>query len=186
MRPLRPLLLLAAFAALAACGSPGSEAAPAGGYTAAEQSTLAAAPSPVPVQPADQAEAADASLAELPLMHIYKTPTCGCCADWVTHVEQAGFPTQVYDLPSTARVRAGYGVPMSLASCHTAVVGDYVIEGHVPADLIVRLLRERPAVTGLAVPGMPMGSPGMEGPYKDDYDVIAFGGERGNYVFARR
>jgi hypothetical protein len=181
MKLLRSLVLLAV---LAACGSPGGEAAPTGGYSAAEQGTLAAAPPPAPAT--ESPAAAELASGELPLMTIYKTPTCGCCADWVTHVEHAGFPTQVHDLPNTARVRAGYGVPISMASCHTAVVGDYVIEGHVPADLIVRLLREQPEVTGLAVPGMPMGSPGMEGPYTEPYDVIAFGGPRGSYVFARR
>lgn len=173
-----PLLL----AALAACGGPRGEAAP------VEQGADAppSAPPAAEVGAAAPGElaAADAAM-ELPVMHIYKTPTCGCCADWVTHVEQAGFPVEVHDLQSTAQVRAGYGVPLALGSCHTAVVDDYVIEGHVPADLIVRLLRERPEVTGLAVPGMPMGSPGMEGPFKQAYDVIAFGSQ-GRYVFARR
>jgi len=176
---LRLLLVPALLGLLAGCGDARSGAAP------VEQGPDIAMAGPVTTVPAAEGLAADDEPFELPVMHIYKTPTCGCCADWVTHVEQAGFPTEVHDLATTMHVRAGYGVPIQFASCHTAVVGDYAIEGHVPADLIVRLLRERPDVRGLAVPGMPMGSPGMEGPYKEPYDVIAFGSQ-GAYVFARR
>jgi hypothetical protein len=176
---MRFLWIPAMLAVLAACGEPRGEAVP------LEQPSGIAMAGPVTTAPAAEELAAADEAFELPVMHIYKTPTCGCCADWVTHVEQAGFPTEVHDLATTVHVRAGYGVPIQFASCHTAVVGDYAIEGHVPADLIVRLLRERPDVRGLAVPGMPMGSPGMEGPYKEAYDVIAFG-SRGAYVFARR
>lgn len=134
----------------------------------------AAAPAEVASQPAEARSAADVATAELPVVHIYKTPTCGCCADWVTHIEHAGFRTEVQDLPDLSAIKQRAGVPNSLSSCHTALVGDYVIEGHVPASTIRRLLAEKPAIAGIAVPGMPMGSPGMEGPRKDQYDVIAF------------
>lgn len=122
--------------------------------------------------------------AALPVVHVYKTPTCGCCKAWVAYMEQAGFRTETEDMPNVDAVKQRLGVPGHLASCHTAVIGDYVIEGHVPADAIRRLLAERPEVAGLAVPGMPMGSPGMEGPRKDPYDVIAFGTDGGEFVFA--
>jgi hypothetical protein len=126
--------------------------------------------------PAAAATAADPVMAaaELPVVHVYKTPTCGCCTDWVTHIEHAGFKTEVQDLPNLAAIKQRAGVPQHLESCHTSLVGGYVIEGHVPASAIRRLLAEKPAVAGIAVPGMPMGSPGMEGPWKDRYDVIAF------------
>jgi hypothetical protein len=149
---------------LVACGQsgPDSRAASAAPAEAAPQAPATAA-----------MPAADA--AELPVVHVYKTPTCGCCADWVTHIEAAGFRTEVQDLPNLTAVRERAGVPHHLGSCHTALVGDYVIEGHVPASTIRRMLMEKPAIAGIAVPGMPLGSPGMEqGPYKDPYDVIAF------------
>jgi hypothetical protein len=148
---------------LVACGQGRSEP-----QTASAASAEASAPAAVAA-----AHAHDAS--ELPVVHVYKTPTCGCCADWVDHIEEAGFRTEVVDLPNLNAVRQRAGVPHQLGSCHTALVGDYVVEGHVPASAIVRLLRENPAVAGLAVPGMPIGSPGMEmGDRKDPYDVIAF------------
>ncbi|MDX1420823.1 MAG: DUF411 domain-containing protein [Rubricoccaceae bacterium] len=100
----------------------------------------------------------------LPLVTVYKTPTCGCCALWVEHLEGEGFPVETVDLPSLDGVKQQYGVPDSLASCHTGVVDGYVVEGHVPAEDVRRLLRERPEAGGLAVPGMPVGSPGMEVP----------------------
>ncbi len=136
--------------------------------------------------PAPALSAAKPAGVESPVMQIYKTPTCGCCGDWVTHVEQAGFRTEVHDLRSVAAVKAQAGVPHHLESCHTTLVGDYVVEGHVPADVIQRLLREKPEVAGIAVPGMPMGSPGMEGPWKDPYDVIAFRRDGSQYVFESR
>ncbi len=107
-------------------------------------------------------------------MTAYKSPTCGCCAKWVEHVRKAGFAVTVKDVPNVGEVKLANGVPPELASCHTALVGGYVIEGHVPADVVQRLLKEKPAVAGIAVAGMPMGSPGMEGSYADRYDVVAF------------
>jgi hypothetical protein len=106
---------------------------------------------------------------------MYKDPNCGCCAKWAEHMREAGF--QVKEVPSTdmARIKQQLGVPERLASCHTARVGRYLVEGHVPAADVKRLLETQPAVSGLAVPGMPQGSPGMEGPYPPDhYEVISF------------
>ena len=111
-----------------------------------------------------------------PTVQVYKSPTCGCCANWVKHLEQHGFTTRVTDTNDMASVKAQRGVPARAQSCHTAVVDGYVLEGHVPAADVQRLLRERPAVAGLAVPGMPIGSPGMEVPGQKPqaYDVVAF------------
>ena len=95
---------------------------------------------------------------------VYKSPTCGCCDGWVRHMRQAGFTVAVHVVDDPGTVRRARGLPDTLASCHTGVIGGYAIEGHVPAADVVRLLAERPAAVGLAVPGMPMGSPGMEAP----------------------
>ena len=120
-------------------------------------------------------------------MQVYKTPTCGCCGKWVDHVKLAGFAPEVHDMPDVTPVKAKGGVPRALQSCHTALVGGYVIEGHVPADLVQRLLREKPKVAGIAVPGMPAGSPGMEmGDRKDTYDVVAFTVDGRTSVYATR
>jgi hypothetical protein len=108
-------------------------------------------------------------------MDVWKDPNCGCCKDWVTHLEQAGFKVRVLDIGNEA-ARARLGIPSKLGSCHTASVAGYAIEGHVPAKDIQRLLREKPKAMGLAVPGMPVGSPGMDGAIyqgrKDPYDVL--------------
>jgi hypothetical protein len=158
----RSRLLVCALPLLAvACGS--RTDAPAASETAASL-----AMSTVP------AAERSAAPADLPVVHVYKSPTCGCCADWVTHIEAAGFKTEVQDMPDVTPIKQRAGLPQDLGSCHTALVGDYVVEGHVPASTMLRLLTEKPAIAGIAVPGMPMGSPGMEGPWKDDYDVIAF------------
>jgi len=113
----------------------------------------------------------------LPTVRVTKDPNCGCCEGWVDHMRRAGFPVEVTSTPTTNRVKAQLGVPDDLASCHTAVVGGYVIEGHVPADAVKHLLAVKPAAKGLAVPGMPVGSPGMEadGTAPDTYDVVLFG-----------
>jgi len=117
---------------------------------------------------------------------VYKSPTCGCCNSWIKHLKQNGFTIEAHNTSDMQQVKNNLGVPRKLSSCHTAKVGDYVIEGHVPADVIARLLKEKPEFKGLAVPGMPMGSPGMEGPRKDPYRVIAFD-EKGNMgVYDRR
>ena len=117
---------------------------------------------------------------------VYKTPTCGCCNAWVDHARESGFAVVTHDMNDLSAIKQQLGVPAGRASCHTATVNGYTIEGHVPADLIRKLLTERPAIRGLAVPGMPIGSPGMEGLIKQDYDVLAFD-ENGNVqVYARR
>ncbi len=112
--------------------------------------------------------------AKLTPVTVYKSPTCGCCAKWVEHMRANGFEVTVNEMPDVAPIKDKQGVPAELRSCHTALVGGYVIEGHVPADVIKKLLRERPNAVGLAVPGMPMGSPGMEGASKDSYNVMLF------------
>jgi len=110
-----------------------------------------------------------------PLVEVWKSPTCGCCNDWMVHLQKNGFATKGYDEGNTAK-RRELGMPVALGSCHTAVVEGYVIEGHVPAAEIARLLKERPRALGLTVPQMPIGSPGMDGPeyggQKDQYDVL--------------
>jgi hypothetical protein len=105
---------------------------------------------------------------------VYKSPTCGCCTKWISHLEENGFKVNAIDTKDMYTVKKEAGLPYGLGSCHTGIIGGYTIEGHVPASDIKRLLAERPAVRGLAVPGMPMGSPGMEGPRKDRYSVLTF------------
>ena len=107
-------------------------------------------------------------------MTVFKTKTCGCCGKWVDHMRANGFRVTVNEVPSTAEYRKKHGVPEKLQSCHTALVSGYTIEGHVPAEAILRLLKEKSGFKGLAVPGMPMGSPGMEGPHSDAYSVVGF------------
>lgn len=131
---------------------------------------------PASVTPAD----------ELPEMTVYKSPTCGCCTKWVDHLEAAGFKVNVLDMPNVAPVKERLGVPGTLASCHTGVVDGYVVEGHVPADVIKQMLNEDAEIAGLAVPGMPIGSPGMEGPNPQPYDVVAFQKDGSHRVYARR
>jgi hypothetical protein len=126
--------------------------------------------------------------AALPSMVVYKSPTCGCCTIWVEHVRAAGFQVEVHnvDEEKMQSVSSGGGVPNDLDSCHTAKVGGYTIEGHVPAADIQRLLKEKPAVAGIAVPGMPIGSPGMEmGGRKDPFSTIAFTKDGKKTVFAK-
>lgn len=117
---------------------------------------------------------------------VYKSPTCGCCGKWIEHMEKAGFSIDVQNQQNLSPVKAELGVPRGLQSCHTAMVGGYLVEGHVPPDLVQRMLDEKPDIKGLAVPGMPMGSPGMEGPRKDDYDVLAVGRDGRIRVYAQR
>lgn len=122
-----------------------------------------------------------------PMMTVYKDPNCGCCKLWVDHVRAAGFAVTVRDTADMGAVKASFGVPESLHSCHTAKIGPYTIEGHVPAEVISRLLTEQPAGRGLAVPGMPVGSPGMEmGDRKDPYDIVLFDKAGKTRVYARR
>lgn len=112
---------------------------------------------------------------------VYKSPTCGCCHQWIAHLEEAGYEVEAHDVDDLRPIKQEFGIPQPLASCHTAIVDGYRVEGHVPAREIDRLLSERPEVAGLSVPGMPMGSPGMEVPGQpaQPYDVLSFD-EAGN------
>ena len=124
--------------------------------------------------------------AVLPVVDVYKEPTCGCCAKWVDHLKAHGFTVRIRDSGDLAAFRANQRVPSQMRSCHSALVGGYVVEGHVPAPDVRRLLEERPAIAGLSVPGMPTGSPGMEDPNGkvEPYDVLAFDRSGNTSVFA--
>lgn len=123
------------------------------------------------------ASGAGVSVAAAPTMTVYHDRNCGCCGGWVAHMRRAGFQVDVIDTDDLAAIKSRFRIPADLVSCHTAEVGGYVIEGHIPAPAIQRLLAERPAAAGLAVPGMPTGSPGMEatGAPNETYDVLLFG-----------
>jgi hypothetical protein len=133
------------------------------------------------------------SRAPLRRMTVYKDANCGCCKAWIAHCQQAGFTVDARDVADLTDVKRSLGLPDALASCHTGVIGPWLVEGHVPADLIARFVdRQQDRATrvaglrGLAVPGMPMGSPGMEGPSPERYDVIAFGDGGRRVVYATR
>jgi hypothetical protein len=134
-----------------------------------------AAPEQVAQRSSDQA---------LPTVLVYKTPTCGCCNGWIEHLQAAGFTVDARDVRDIMTVKQDGGVPVSMSSCHTAIVDGYVVEGHVPAEQVKRLLAERPEVAGIAVPGMPVGSPGMEGPNAQPYEVLSFTHDGHAEVFA--
>ena len=109
----------------------------------------------------------------LPVVTVYKSPTCGCCSKWVKHLESNGFVVEAKNRNNLDSIKREFGIEPQFQSCHTAKIGNYVVEGHVPAEDIKKMLAEKPDIHGLAVPGMPMGSPGMEGPRKDNYNVLA-------------
>ena len=111
-------------------------------------------------------------------IQVFKTPTCGCCTMWVDHLAANGFEVEAEDLADLSSIKEMAGVPDHLLACHTGMIEGYAIEGHIPAAAIKNLLAERPEIKGLAVPGMPAGSPGMPSPTPERYDVIAFGGEQ--------
>ena len=117
---------------------------------------------------------------------VYKDPTCGCCTGWVGHLRRAGFSASVVEQSDLTAIRARYGVPEAALSCHTAVIDGYFVEGHVPAEDIDRLIRLKPMARGLAVPGMPMGSPGMESPdgRREPYDVLLIMRDGSSSTFA--
>ncbi len=118
---------------------------------------------------------------------VYKMPSCGCCSLWVEHLRDSGLVVSVVNTQYTRSVRSRLGIPRELGSCHTAVAGDYWIEGHVPADLILELLANQPNnIRGLAVPGMPLGSPGMEAPNPVSYDVLSVDGVGAVSILATR
>ena len=122
------------------------------------------------------------------VVDVFRSPTCGCCMKWVEHMRQAGFDVKVKDLEQDAldKIKSDRGIPPTAQSCHTARVAGYTIEGHVPADAVQKLLKDKPAVAGLAVGGMPLGSPGMEVPggRKQAFNVVSFGKDGSTKVFA--
>jgi hypothetical protein len=178
---------LLAPAALAACGS-GEAGQQAPGAAPEQPAAAAQTPAAAPAQTAAPAasEAAVAA-ANLPVAVVYKSPTCGCCNAWVDHMRQSGFTVETHDTANVDPVKDAGHVPADGRSCHTARIGRYVIEGHVPADLVKKLLAENPSdIAGLTVPGMVTGSPGMEGPNPQHYDVIAFTADGKTRVYATR
>lgn len=123
------------------------------------------------------------AMAAAPVIDVYKTEYCGCCESWVEHLKANGFTTRVANVANPSDYRERGGIPNELGSCHTGIVQGYAIEGHVPAPDIKRLLAQKPKAKGLAVPAMPLGSPGMEGPRKDPYDVLLVQANRKTTVF---
>lgn len=135
---------------------------------------------------AQEAQATSEAISDLQLITVHKTPTCGCCNAWIDHLRANGFEVEAVDVQSTTPVASRLGVPDNMRSCHTGEIAGYAIEGHIPAQDIKRLLEERPDIVGLAVPGMPIGSPGMEmGDRKDSYEVHAIQRDGSTSVFAR-
>jgi hypothetical protein len=121
----------------------------------------------------------------LPQVDVYKNPDCGCCTGWIDHLKAAGFPVRVHETPNTGAVRKRYGIPDEFGSCHTGLVAGYALEGHVPAEDVKRLLAKKPPAVGLSVPGMPVGSPGMEmGSRKDPFQVLLIDKAGRSSVFA--
>ena len=123
-----------------------------------------------------------------PQMTVYKSSTCGCCSKWVEHMQANGFQVKAIDVDDIDKVKHERGVPDSAASCHTAVVNGYLVEGHVPADAVLKMLKDKPAIAGIAVPGMPMGAPGMEVPsgQKDAYSIVSFDKAGKTTVYQKR
>ncbi len=123
---------------------------------------------------------------DLPAVTVYKSPTCQCCGEWITHLKNNGFEVKTTDLSDMQQIKNRFNIPRELSSCHTAVVDGYVVEGHVPADEVKRMLVQQPQIAGLTVPGMPVGSPGMErGNQLDPYNVLAFSKNGSANIFAK-
>lgn len=118
-----------------------------------------------------------------PTINVYKSASCGCCEAWVKHLQENGFTVIATDVDDPTVYRTKFGVPDALGACHTGIVAGYALEGHVPAADIKRLLTDKPKARGLAVPGMPLGSPGMEGPRADAYDVMLILPDGGHRVY---
>jgi hypothetical protein len=170
--------LVALFAVLA-CSGAGSTGDATGGQAAkAAQVTQ--------VAQAGQAEEETITPATGDTIEVWKDPNCGCCKSWIEHMRKHGFTVIAHDTPDMTPVKQAHGIGADLISCHTGMIHGYAIEGHVPADLVRKLITEKPKIAGLAVPGMPMGSPGMEGGMKDAYDVIAFTTDGQRSVYASR
>ncbi len=136
------------------------------------------------VVPLTAAIPADAASSAKPLVTVYKDPSCGCCKAWIAYLEKRGYRVEAHDVSNIKEIKTTLGVPSAVESCHTALVGGYIIEGHVPVEDIERLLATKPKIAGLAAPGMPAGSPGMEGMPAVHYDVIAFTKAGKTSVFA--
>lgn len=119
-----------------------------------------------------------------PVITVYKDPSCGCCKNWIAHLIKHGYRVDAKDSPNMTEIKSTLGVPTGLTACHTAMVNGYLIEGHVPAADIDRLLTQKPKIAGLAVPGMPAGSPGMEGASAQRYQVLTFDKSGKTTVFA--
>jgi hypothetical protein len=174
-RTIRSTLLAASTAAIAACSPGVPEGTPGEPPAAAVNAPAPAAR--VAVEPIEPGEYT---------ITVYKSPTCGCCTDWEEHMEENGFTVVSHVTDEVYPVKLANGLPAQLASCHTGFVEGYLVEGHVPASDVIRMLRERPQLAGIAVPGMPIGSPGMEyGNQRDPYDVIAYDSVGNLTVFAR-
>lgn len=175
---------VSAFAFVAACSNGEAsqqQDAPAANQAAATQPAVPAQKHLTPVATSQIANA------DLPVAVVYKSPTCGCCNAWVEHMKQNGFRVEAHDTSNVDPIKDAGHVPQNGRSCHTAQIGKFVIEGHVPADLIKKLLAENPAdVAGLTVPGMVTGSPGMEGPNPQHYDILAFTRDGQTRVYASR
>jgi hypothetical protein len=172
------LTVLATLLATAACrGGEDADVEPAG-------DVIAAADAPAPAIPASAAVVEGGPAADT--IVVYKSPTCGCCAEWVEHAKENGFAVTVFDVADVTPYKQKLGVPAGRVSCHTATVRGYTLEGHVPADLVRRMIDEKATFRGLAVPGMPIGSPGMEGAIKQQYDVLAFDDAGNITVYATR
>ena len=158
---MRPASLFLLALALAACETPAPSDA---GATPDPATAVATAATPTAGAPPD---------ANAPLLTVYKSPTCGCCSTWAQAMARDGFRVETVDTDRVAAIRDSLGMPGDLAACHTATVGGYAVEGHVPPDAVRRLLAERPDARGIAVPGMPIGSVGMEqGDTRQPYDVL--------------
>lgn len=129
---------------------------------------------------------AKATAAEAPKLVVYKNATCGCCSLWIEHMRKAGFTAEVHDVDNMSPIKERVGIPYSMGSCHTAQVGGYFVEGHVPAEQVLRMLKEKPKAKGLTVPAMPIGSPGMEqGDTKQPYEVHLVNQDGTTTVYAR-
>ena len=167
-------LALLVAATVAACSTSGGDTAAADSAGAPASALAAPGMQAVPLNPADSS-----------LITVYKTATCGCCALWVDHMRANGFRVAVTDVAQLAAVKQTHGVPADVSTCHTGKIGNYFVEGHVPAEDVRRLMRERPDIIGIAVPGMPQGSPGMEqGGVVEAYDVIAIARDGSRKVWA--
>lgn len=140
------------------------------------------------VEPVHAAEHAAVAAADAPVITIYKSPTCTCCAEWGEHLKESGFPVELKKVADLNEVKQEHQIPAGFASCHTAVVDGYVLEGHVPADVVHQLLAERPQIRGLTVPGMPAGVPGMPdaGPNRRPFQIFAMEHGGGTHLYATR